>query len=67
MNPRNFIAMLCLVGGAACLDDPKLDEQEFPCRAQEDCIEGEQCDAERFVCVPKAEGPAIDAGTGDAG
>ncbi len=44
------IMMLC---GAlvACVGDFGLEDELFPCRAPEDCVEGFECHPQRYVCV----------------
>ncbi len=64
------LLLLALCGAltmCACLEETDLDAQVFPCRSEEDCIEGEHCEAQRFVCVPDGEGAVLDAGVVDGG
>lgn len=61
------LLIVLLLGAAACLEDPELDDRPFPCRAPEDCVEGFSCHPERWVCVPEGDASAPDAGFVDAG
>ena len=45
-----------------CLEPIDIEEETFPCRAPEDCIEGFLCSPTRWVCVREGEVP--DAGVG---
>lgn len=65
MKAHRTLVLGILALSTACLEPVQLDEETFPCRAAEDCLEGFICHAERFICVPA--GAAVDAGTLDAG
>ncbi len=64
MTLSRLVLLGLLVTGSACLEDMQLEEQTFPCRAAEDCVDGFECHAQRFVCVA---GAGLDAGQVDAG
>lgn len=57
-----------LAGISACLNDWNVDDQTFPCRTEDDCVEGFECDPVRFVCVEQGTASvAADASIGDTG
>jgi len=64
---KRLLFVATLIAASACLDDPRLEDSAFPCRAPEDCVDGFSCDPDRWICVPEGGAPAVDAGVSDAG